>query len=260
MAGFQFTDSQLELENYFKWGCRLIESLNWAMLSPAAKAVFPVIACHCNDQGEAFPAERRIGGLAGLSDKIVRKGINDLIGFSNFQYKPFLTNRGKMSKKFTIKLPNNSSENPSYSKKGPFPFHSYILYSGKWRELLPTAKALYPVMRYFGYFDISTYEEFDIEKELFEISEFNEFFPTRDFDYCEADYTALAQHAGISGKSIYSAIANLKKNSLIDCVEESSSILWRVYLRPNEYYKREYLNKKIMKSYKYELNRASDYF
>ena len=258
MAGFKFNDSQLESENYFKWDGRLIESLNWAMLSPAAKAIFPVIACHCNEQGEAFPGERRIAGLAGLSDKIVRKGIKDLIGFSNFQYKRFLSTRGKMSKKFTIKLPNNSSEKPSNGNKGPFPFHSYILYSGKWRELLPTAKALYPVMRFFGFFDFATYDEHDFD-ESFDGCDFDEFYPQRKFDYCEADCSVLAQHAGINRRSIKSAIENLKKNSLINYVEESPHILWRVYLQPKKYYKREYLNKKIMDSYKYESKQVSDY-
>ncbi len=79
------------------------------MLSTAAKAIYPVIACHVNKDGVAFPGEGTISALAGVTPKVVRKGIHDLEGFPGFSWNKYLTRRGRRSKMFFLKLPQEKN-------------------------------------------------------------------------------------------------------------------------------------------------------
>ena len=70
----------------------------------------------------------------------------------------------------------------------------------------PSAKALYPVMRYFGYFSIDDYAELEYGEPCDE--DFKEVYPYREFDFCEAEIGILAKYAGIHRNSIKSALKN----------------------------------------------------
>jgi hypothetical protein len=142
-------------KQFFWWGKRLIKNKNWALLSKSSKAVFPVIACHCNKKGEAYPNERTIAILSGLNDKSAREGIRGLEAFPDFKISHYLTKRGKRANKYYLKLPAANVKGRS------FPFNKFILESGQWKEMKPTAKALYPVMRCFGFFNIDVYAEIE---------------------------------------------------------------------------------------------------
>jgi len=218
--------------------------MNWAMLPKSSKAVFPVIACHCDQKGRAFPGEKTIAALAGVTDKVAREGIKNLDGFPNFAWSNYLTRRGKRGKKFFLNLPSSSKNGKA------FPFHRFIFDSGIWSELMPTAKALYPVMRHFLYFDLENYvnymwerQEIDLEPdEFFEGEEFKQ----RKFEICEAEPGILIEYAGIHRNSLKSALNNLEHNCLLEPDDES--VAWRVFFRSkdNTIFKRKYLNRKLM--------------
>jgi hypothetical protein len=229
---------------FFWWNKKLIENLNWALLPKSSKAVFPVIACHANEKGVAFPGERTIAIFAGVSDKVVREGIRKLEGFPGIEWDYYLSKRGRRAKSFKVKLP------PANFRGSAFPFFKFILEAGLWREIRPSAKALYPVMRYFGYFDIGLYAQIE-DLEIYE-GDYDEVYPARKFDICEAELGVLAAYAGIHRNSLNSALRNLESDSLIEPINHYS---WKVFLRSkdNKILKRDYLNKKIMRSYKHIL-------
>ena len=236
---YQFSDS-INWTNFFWMKKSLIENKNWAILSQAAKSTFPVIVCHADKHGVAFPGETTIAALAGLSEKQVRQGILNLEGFPGFSWKYYVTKRGRRSKKFFIKLPQQPKPGAA------FPFFRHLLDSGNWRELKPTGRALYPVMRHFAYFNFDEYIEADEDEDADEYSpaDFAEVFQERKFDFCKADKGILCEFAGINRRSISSALESLKYCSLIEPYGEG----WLVYLRSNNrIFKRAYLNEKIKK-------------
>ena len=236
---YQFTD-QIDLESIFVFDKRWIKNMNWAPLSKASKAIFPVILSHASRKGLAFPSERRIAILSGRPDKSVRAGVNGLEGFPGFKIGYYTTKRGKRGKRYHMKM-------PAMRQGETFPFHRCIIYTGNWSQLTPTATALYPVMRYFGYFDFDTYvEEENIDAELYE---FKEIYQGRDFDFCEADPDIMAEFAGISRRSMKPALNILEANFLI---EKISSPYWKVFLKPPRYFGPSFLNQQVIARYKHE--------
>ncbi len=241
---YQFKES-CNQKQFFWFDRNLIKNMNWAMLSKSAKAVFPVIASHCDQKGRAFPGEETIAAIAGVTDKVAREGIKTLDGFPNFEWSNYLTRRGKRGKKFFLKLPSSSKQGKA------FPFYKFIFDSGIWSELKPTAKALYPVMRHFSYLNLEDYlnyqsESQGLEEEPAEFFEEGDAFKQRDFEICEAEPVILAKFAGIHRNSLGSALINLEHNCLIEPDDESDA--WRVFLRSkdNKFFKRKYLNEKLM--------------
>ncbi|MCF8069239.1 MAG: helix-turn-helix domain-containing protein [Desulfobacterales bacterium] len=236
-----FYKEEINNTNFFRWEKYLIESGKWAKLPPASKAVFPVIAWHCNKDGNAFPSEQTIAILSGLSEKTVREGTKGLWGFSGFNFSFYITKRGKRAKRYHIDLPTNP-------KKGTvFPFYKNIMDGGHWHLLNPTGKALYPVMRNFGFFDIEQYA--DLEDLDFSFGDFDEVYPDRKYDLCEAEKSVLAELAGISERSVDSALDNLEEFLLVETIGQGT--MWKVYLKSKDglYYTRECLNERIEKSF-----------
>ncbi|MGA9538456.1 MAG: helix-turn-helix domain-containing protein [Desulfobacterales bacterium] len=135
MIPYQFKE-EIDDVGFFRFDKKWIENKNWALLPMASKAILPVIGCHCDANGNAFPGERRIAILSGLSDKTVRKGIRGLEALPGFESEPYVTSRLKKSKKFTLEL-------PSLERGRFFSFHKFILESGIWRGLSTVAKAVY---------------------------------------------------------------------------------------------------------------------
>ncbi len=228
--------NDIDWDIFFRFDKRLIENMNWAHISPAAKAIFPVIACHCDKKGVSFPGEETISALSGLTPKSVRKGIkNDLDGFPSFTWSHYQTRYGKRSKRFKIEFPQNNS-----IKGRTFFFYRGIIDSGIWRELKPTAQALYPVMRYFSRYDV------DEDESIEDTSDFDEHFKNRQWELCGAEVGQLCKYAGINRRSFSGAIQSLEKNFLIeDHVDGCGEKLWKVYLRPKKYWKASYLNQKL---------------
>ena len=220
----------------------LIENLNWSLLSTSSKAIFPVIACHSNKAGNSFPGELTIGILSGLSKKQVRRGINGLKMFPDVTVYD-----NKRLKRFDIKLPQEAIKGKT------FPFYQVVLEYGLWRELKPTAKALYPAMRCFSQFDLEIYLDIEGDEEKSHL-DFDEVYADREYDFCSENKKTLADFAGIHRNSINDALSNLEKNYLIE--RNTNWKLWKVYLQSKDgaYWKRSFLNKKIARSFRSLLN------
>ena len=236
---------------------KLIENKNWALLPKSSKAIFPVIACYVNETGVAFPSEQTIAILSGVSDKVVRQGIRGLEGFPNFKWHTYITTRGKRSKKFHLKL---SVQNRGHA----FSFHRVLLEYGLWRKMTPAAKALYPVMRNFSFYNDNLYmlledPDADLENLLavledFEIKdgEYNKNYAFRKYEFCEAENGILAEYAGIHRSSIYNAFRSLEKNYLIERINGYDGR--KIFLRGNgNYWPRDVLNREIYESYSHLL-------
>ena len=236
---YQFSEN-INYDAFFWFEKKRIENLNWAMLPMASKAVYPVICSYANESGISFPGERTIAILSGLSDKIARQGINDLSGFPGIESENYTTKRGKRSKRFKINLPKENN-------KDCFPFHRYLLESGYWSELKPTAKALYIAMRHFSWWDLCEYES--CEEDEIEGTDFDGIYTSRKYDFVTADRVVLCKHANINIRSFKSAVSNLEDNKLLNT---SGKTAWQIYSKSTWMKKRDYLNNKIMRSYRHE--------
>ena len=214
--------------------------MNWALLPSASKAIFPVIACHCNRDGKAFPGQIRLAILSGLSSKQVSRGIKGLKAFPDIKIKRSIPNE------YFVKLPKEPIKGKT------FPFYQVVLEYGLWRELSPAAKALYPVMRCFSYFDIDVYLE--IEADERDHTDFEEIFANREYDFCNASKIELSKYAGIHRNSVESALKSLNENFLVEW--HKGFRLWKIYRKSKgkTYWKRDFLNQKITKSFRYTIN------
>jgi len=190
---------------FFRWNKSLIKKKKWALLSLASKTIFPVIAVHNTDKRESWPSQQTIAELSGYTEKTVREGIKGLeeVGFSGIKIIKL--------KKYGMRWPCNhySLDFPRVGKKGYFPFHKSLITNMKWSQLKPSAKALYPVMRCFGYND--SYGR-----------------NYRPHDYCDRKKGYLAEFAGITRKSIPSALESLLTVGLLKPVKRHSA--WKVFI------------------------------
>jgi hypothetical protein len=227
---------EISRSGFFLFDKKWIEDMHWASLPTAAKAVFPVIASYRNNKtGIAFPDQQTISALSGRTEKNVRKGIKGLDNLPGFYKKQYKTKRGKYSYKYAI-------PSPPKEKGRAFPFHGCIMHGGNWRELSPSSQTLYPVMRHFGWFDLDMYCE--IENIEVDPVDFMFQYSSREFEFCDASLDIMAEHAGLTRRSVYSAFSNLEEHNLIKRIESN---IWQVYLIPDTWYKRKFLNKKILR-------------
>ncbi len=218
--------------NFFRFDRRWIKNMNWARISPAARAVLPVIACHCNDQGVSFPGEDVIAALSGRTPKTARQGIRDLDGFPGLTWEHYLTRRGKRGKRFILELPQKGERGRSFF------FHRAILDGGNWAELSPAAQAVYPVLRYFSYFD---QDEVDDPGESFDDD-----YRSRGYELCSASKSEVARFAGVSRYALPAAMESLKKCFLSEASEDGNGDhLWKVFLIPPRFFRRGYLNTRL---------------
>lgn len=233
---YQFKDD-IDNSIFFKFAKSWVIDMNWAMLSLSAKAILPVIGCHLNDKGEAWPAENTIAALAGLTPKTTRKAINVLTEFPGFSYKWYVTPTGRRSKRFSMVLPGK--EKPSFF------FYRTVINGGNWRLIKPISKAVYVVMRAFSGWDVDSAEIDENSNE-----EIRSAYATRWFDHCEMQPGDIGRYAGIYRTKVFEALRDLQEHSLIERDNER----WKVYRLPPHYYKRAYLNTKLMKDFGHELN------
>lgn len=242
---YQFKEA-IDYRGHFWFDKKTIENMNWAMLPPASKTIFPVIAAHQDKNGVAFPGEQTISILSGRTDKIVRRGIEGLRDFPGIEIQNYVTPRGRRSKKFKIAKP------PEISGRS-FPFFKSVFEGGNWQEITPTAQALYPVMRCFGFFDSLVFQLYlSLEEgEEHDLLDFDDVFKTREWDFCSAELDVLAGRAGITKKSVRKALESLEETNLIKPFKDEDLNGWMVFLRPKMRYKRAYLNKKIMDKYRH---------
>lgn len=245
---YQFNDNVNEVQ-FFLMRKDWIDSGAWAALPKASKAVLPVIAAHVNQHGIAFPGERTIAILSGRTDKVARSGIEGLASFPGLNIKNTVTPRGHRMKIFRLDLPNPKDKR----KRGSFPLYRAVFDGGNWRQLKPSAQALYPVMRHFGFFDLDFFahlEDLSISRE-----EFKEYYLSRPYDLCNAEIGEMARLAGIDRRSMGEALESLEECYLIEPVHSKYLALkgWKVFLKPKQYTDSEVLNEQVFQAYSHVL-------
>ena len=192
--------------------------MNWALLPKASKAVFPVIAAHCDADGDSFPGEEIIAALSGRTPKTVRTGIREL-NIPGFNWKYYSARRGSRSKHFLVVFP------PKNEKGRSFFFYRGIIDAGCWAMLTPSAQAAYPVFRYFARYDA------DEDETLNNSADFPDCFAARHFEICNVDHEQIAQYAGLDRHTVPFAIRDLIRNALLDKLNDQRNA-YRVYLIP----------------------------
>jgi hypothetical protein len=216
---------------FFRMNRDLVLKKHWAALPPSSKAIYPVIAVHADAKGKAFPSQETIGAIAGCTPKTVRDGIAGLMGFPGWHLDHWTTTRRKRACSYFI--------TPAPQKKGMTIRLAKAFFEGQnWSNLSSTAQAVYPVMLAFSYLEFQVFESINyaegIELEL----EANEFFTNgeyekRDFDVAEPDYHSLAESAGISYRSVKSALQSLEENYFIaPTVDDVGNEYWKVFRLP----------------------------
>lgn len=228
-----FRFSELEgnpYDYYFRFPHSIVSNGIWAALPNAAKAVLPVICCHANTQGVAYPSEERIAGMSGLTPKTVRAGVKaleDLLpGFSTLNY---VTRRGKRAKSYQFtKLPTDG--------KKYFAFYRRWIDAGNWYTLhtTPSAWAVYPVLRHFAY--APDHEDIVGDDE----DDFRSDYQRREYDFYDAEASVIQEYAGITRNSLQPALRALQEANFIDKVYDDEE--WRVYRWSTWFFKRHYLN------------------
>lgn len=232
---------QIHWTAHFLFDGNIIQNFLWANLPNATKSIFPVIASFQNDRGYAYPSEQTIAILCGRTNKTVRNGVKGLSSLESVSLSHHVTPKGRRAKKFHIEPP--PPESPLN-----FPFFTCVLEKGLWQHLSPSAQALYPVMRHFGFFDLQTYKRYNKGNEGF-----SEELANRDFDYCIATREQLIHHSGISKQTLVTAFNSLESCELIKPLDKDpggQTFLWKVFFKTDCWFPRDLLNDKIAKRYK----------
>jgi hypothetical protein len=216
---------------FFRFSKDLILDGTWAGLPPSSKAIFPVIGVHCDcNTGEGWPNEETIAILSGVTPKTVRDGIKGLEALPGFSKRQTITARGHRKNIYKISIPIRDEDKYFF-------FYKQLLDSGNWYHLSQTAKALYPVMRTYAFFDPETFDEYgdkkDVEKldDMGGIGAFGEFYRNRRYDFCNAHLSVLFEKAGMSPRSFKSTWKSLAENCMAALPESNVRHIWKVYIR-----------------------------
>jgi hypothetical protein len=223
----------------------LIKTKRWARLRPASKSIYPVIAVHCDKTGLAFPSQETIAILAGTTVKTVREGVQGLLDLSGFSVDSKVNSRGHRQKLYKLTIcPDEVGRS--------FALFKSVFEGGNWSQLLPSAHAIYPVVKTFSFFDCGEYdwrEESDYGTDCRAMIE-DGVFVQRKYDFFNADHDVLAEYAGIGHRTTYDALASLEKHHLIERTDNvDGCVTWKVFRAPPKYYKRDWLNGKIANRY-----------
>lgn len=236
--GYEFPE-ELDRTIFFQFKKDIITAGNslWRGLPLSSKSIYPVIGCHCNKKGEAWPSQQTISDLAGVTTKTVRDGIEGLLKLPGFHVENKITSRGMRNKKYTIDQDDAQT----------FPFHKHILESGIWRGLSKyrhskAAHAVYCVCRAYGFQDADMYDESE-GTDYGEKTFWEDAYPYRDFDFLEAPLDVIAEKAGVCKETARKAMIALETERLLMGDETHGS--YRVMLYPTMIYKREFLNNEL---------------
>lgn len=234
--------NDINYKHFFKFKKDMITAPNslWRALSLSSKSVYPVIGCHCNAEGKAFPSQQTIGDLAGLTRKTVREGVEGLMALPWFTISNKINAKGMRTKMYVI----------DQDKTLMFPFHKSILESGIWRELSTgnnskSAHAVYCVCRAYGFQDVDLFNETE-KTDHGEDDFWTDVYPYRDFDFLEAHLDVIAEKAGVSINTAQKAMNALMELWLLEFDE--LAYCYRILFTPKKYFKREYLNSELEKT------------
>jgi|GEM_PF-1279056 hypothetical protein len=237
---YKFPD-QINYDNFFKFRKDFVTAGNslWRGLPLSTNSIYPVIGCHTNKDGAAFPSQQTIADLCGCTAKTVREGIEGLLSIPWVTIKSKITARGTRQKTYIIK-PGN--EDTKY-----FSFFKAVLESGIWRELSiqhnsKGAHAVYCTCLAYGVFDADLYEELgDMDCSMTEFFE-DDLYQDREYDFLFADIDVIAFKAGVSLPTARKAIQALIDVKLLEEIPDMENQTWKIMRSPSVYYERDYLN------------------
>ena len=232
-------------ERFFWFSRDLVKSGEWGTWPTSAQAVFPVLLYFMDKaKGTCFPSMDTIGILCGRDRKTVSEGIEYLLTRPiPLKRSMRITEQGR--KAYSYSYPVVTRQSGLF-----FPFRHGVIDGGNWLRLTPTAQALYVTMRTYGglgFEDLSVVFGEDCE------DDFQGEFAKRDFEFCRADKDVLGWKSGIKTyQTLDTALESLSACFLaerakdMDCDEIE---VWKVFLKPPSFFKRDYLNAQIDKKY-----------
>lgn len=211
----------------------------WRGLPLSTKSIYPVIGCHTNNAGVAFPSQQTIADLCGCTAKTVREGIQGLLKIPWVELKSRITSRGAMQKLYTIK--------PADDETKCFSFYKSILESGIWRELSiqyksKAAHAVYCTCLAYAFFDYELYAELELDHDYDPTNFWNDDYADRDYDFLAAELDIIAYKSGVSPPTARKAIQALIDNSLLYEIPDMEPQTWKIKRKYPVYYDRDYLN------------------
>jgi len=224
--------------SYFKDG-------TWKNWPKSTKAIVPVIMKHSNTNGYSFPGQTRIAIYSGLTEKSVREGLSRLKNFQDFGIKKEFSPRGRIKNNYWFQ-PVSKNE-----KGAVFISHAFFN-GGNWARLSPSAKAIYPVLKYFCYWDYDLYEEMGESS-----SNFDEVYKDRKYDFLSTGPEAIAELSGVSKGSLPSAFRSLEKHYFMEHIGMvDGRKTWKLFTQPTNTFAEE-MNEQTRK--RYNLNKNSTY-
>ena len=241
---FQFTDDLRE-ELFIQISKYYFEKDLWGPLPQASKAVLPIILKHLNEDGTCFPSQQTIAILAGITEKTVRHGLKGLDGLPGYETEKYISRRGHIAYKYRMRAIPEHPKSISIC-------HGFFN-GGNWSQLTPSAKAVYPVLKYFAWWDFGIYREDEeiIEHEGEDLSGQN--YPHRSYDYADPDRECVSSISGIATRSVGSAYDSLIDCHFIELHEPSMGReTWKLFVDPQMVFKPDYLNRQARERYAVE--------
>jgi len=219
------------------------EYMIWRDWPKATKAIIPVIMKHSDACGNSFPSQTRIAIYSGINEKSVREGLNGLQNFPDFGIKKDFNKRGWAMNKYWFR-PATKNE-----KEAVFISHAFFN-GGNWALLSQSAKAIYPVLKYFCYWEFDLYQEYEEMTEP--PSETFEVYLNRKYDFLNADTEAIVEYSGVCKKSISSAFQELKNRYFIEPIGMvDGRETWKLFTQPPSIFN-AYMNKQAREKYNLE--------
>lgn len=221
------------------------ENRIWKNWSKATKTILPVIMKHSNASGYSFPSQTRIAIYSGVTEKSVRQGLVGLQNFPDFGITKEFSRRGRKKNRYWIK--------PATKIKGISVFISHAFFNGgNWALLSSSAKAIYPVLKYFCYWEYDLYQEYEEMDEP--PSETYEVYRDRKYDFLIADPEAIAEISGVCQRSISSAFQSLENHYFMEHIGLiGNHETWKLFTQPPSIFN-TYMNEQARDKYNLEEN------
>jgi hypothetical protein len=219
----------------------IIKEEIWSTLKTSSKAVYPCLLKFVNKEtGSAFPCLRTLSIVSGVSEKTAGDGVRGLDGLPGFKRDRYITKRGHTAHTYNIQEPPPDNNHTIWIQ------HSFIN-GGNWSQLTPTAKAIFPVLKYFSWWDERQY--LDLEKLGSSIDKFDliNLYTSRQYDFMDAEDEVICRFAGITTRSLQGAYGSLSDHHFISPLRIAGRKVWEVYISPPKFYRRDWLNKRLPK-------------
>jgi hypothetical protein len=200
--------------NFFWFNHSLINpTKSWKHLSSAAKSIFPAIGIHLNAKGKCFPSLKRLAQLSGVSEKTAWTGVHDLdfAKFGGIEIETIINRQGYSQHRYFLPQPRGILE-----RNTAFQFFRSVIDGGNWASIGHSARALYPAIKHFSIFNIDAMEALGSKIEYRDPENFKDLYPHREFDFCVVGFPLLADFAGISIRSLGTALKELEAAHLIE--------------------------------------------